>query len=143
MSRRPLGRQVFVDASALIALVNEDDALHERARAVEQALEESGAHLVLSDGILSEFLAYTSNPPRLRAASIAAADAIMASSQVTIIPATRRAFLKAFDLYRSRPDKEWSLVDCSSVLICQERGIRRVFASDRHFRQAGFDILLP
>jgi hypothetical protein len=137
-----VGREVFLDASALLALVDSRDALYARACEIEQGLARNETHLVLSDAVLLEFLSLTSPRP-LRAAGIASIDAFFASPRVTIIPATRRAFLRAFDLYRSRPDKEWSLVDCSSILICQERAIRRVFTSDRHFRQAGFDILLP
>jgi uncharacterized protein len=134
--------EVFVDSAALIAMIDSRDALHDRARVVERRFAESDVRMVMSDAVLSEFLSLTSPRP-LRAAGIAAVDAYMNSPRFTVVPATRRAFLRAVDLYRSRPDKEWSLVDCSSILICQERGIRRVFTSDRHFRQAGFDILLP
>ncbi len=143
MNRRTVGREVFVDASAIIALVDSDDALHQVARQTAISLEEAEAHLVLSDAVLSEFLAYCSSPPKLRKSALATVDVFMGSSSATVLPASRKAFVSSLDLYRSRPDKQWSLVDCSSILICQERGIRRVFTHDRHFRQAGFDILLP
>jgi len=37
-----------------------------------------------------------------------------------------------------RPDKEWSLVDCSSMVVMARRGIAEAFTSDHHFEQAGF-----
>ena len=52
-------------------------------------------------------------------------------------------FVDTFEFYRHRPDKAWSLVDCSSIQICGERGIRHVFTRDRHFTQAGLALLLP
>jgi predicted nucleic acid-binding protein len=44
--------------------------------------------------------------------------------------------------YKDRSDKYWSLVDCISMIICDERKIYRVFTTDRNFQQAGFEILL-
>lgn len=34
--------------------------------------------------------------------------------------------------------KEWGLTDCISMVVMQERGVVRAFASDHHFEQAGF-----
>ena len=45
---------------------------------------------------------------------------------------------QALDLYASRKDKEWGLVDCSSFVIMQERGITEALAHDHHFVQEGF-----
>ena len=39
-------------------------------------------------------------------------------------------------------DKEWGLVDCSSIIVAREREITEVFSTDRHFKQASFTILL-
>jgi uncharacterized protein len=64
------------------------------------------------------------------------------SSRTTVVSAERTEWDRAFELYASRMDKDWSLVDCSSILICGLMGISRVFTSDRHFQQAGLEILL-
>jgi len=45
-------------------------------------------------------------------------------------------------LYRSRLDKEWSLTDCTSIVVAQKERIEQVFSSDHHFEQAGFVKLL-
>jgi predicted nucleic acid-binding protein len=39
-------------------------------------------------------------------------------------------------------DKEWTLTDCSSILVMRERGLTDVLSADRHFEQAGFHALL-
>jgi predicted nucleic acid-binding protein len=59
-----------------------------------------------------------------------------------VIPASRRVFQDALDLFGSRPDKEWSLTDCTSFVIMDEYGIAEALTSRHHFEQAGFTILL-
>ena len=43
---------------------------------------------------------------------------------------------------RRRLDKEWSITDCASFLVMQERGITEALTSDRHFEQTGYIALL-
>jgi uncharacterized protein len=42
----------------------------------------------------------------------------------------------------SRPDKDYSLVDCSSFVIMERMGLTEALTNDRHFEQAGFVRLL-
>jgi len=39
-------------------------------------------------------------------------------------------------------DKEWSLIDCISIIIAEEFRITDIFSNDHHFEQAGFNILM-
>jgi predicted nucleic acid-binding protein len=39
-------------------------------------------------------------------------------------------------------DKEYSLTDCLSMRIMEQRGIEEVLTADQHFAQAGFRPLL-
>ena len=55
---------------------------------------------------------------------------------------TAELFDEGFDLYCRRPDKDWSLTDCVSFVVMQQRGLREAFTADRHFEQAGFVALL-
>jgi predicted nucleic acid-binding protein len=45
-------------------------------------------------------------------------------------------------LWESRPDKEWSLVDCASFLVMQQKGLTEALTTDHHFEQSGFVRLL-
>lgn len=38
--------------------------------------------------------------------------------------------------------KHWSLTDCISFVVMQQRGIRQALTFDRHFEQAGYEALL-
>lgn len=46
------------------------------------------------------------------------------------------------ELFESRTDKDWGLVDCTSFVIMTEQRINDAFTEDQHFVQAGFRKLL-
>ena len=58
----------------------------------------------------------------------------------------RRQSHQTFDaglaLYKARPDKGYSLVDCISMETMRREGITEVLTHDAHFTQEGFTILL-
>jgi len=58
------------------------------------------------------------------------------------VPVTAQSWTAAFELYGSRADKAWSLVDWTSILLCRSRGIGRVLTQDHHFVPAGLTVLL-
>jgi uncharacterized protein len=49
---------------------------------------------------------------------------------------------KGIELHRGRLDKLWSLTDCVSFVVMEQRGIQQALAFDHHFEQAGFEALL-
>ena len=61
---------------------------------------------------------------------------------VEVVELTSAFFNSALVRYASRPDQRWSLVDCSSFVLMEERGIRDALAYDVDFVQAGFNALL-
>ncbi|HEX4053319.1 MAG TPA: PIN domain-containing protein [Tepidisphaeraceae bacterium] len=60
----------------------------------------------------------------------------------TILTASSDLLNRGVALYHDRLDKTWSLTDCISFEIMRERGITDALTADRHFEQAGFNILL-
>ncbi len=48
----------------------------------------------------------------------------------------------AVQLYRTRPDKSWSLTDCLSFLVMERRQLTQALTTDRHFEQAGLKALM-
>ena len=44
---------------------------------------------------------------------------------------------RAWTLLEARPDKVWSLVDASSIIIMKDFGIREALSTDRCFSQEG------
>jgi predicted nucleic acid-binding protein len=111
----------FVDAGHWIALLNSDDALHRRARRLNDRLR---GRLVTTEAVLAEVGQVRANP------------------NVEIVPVDAALFARAVALYTARPDKDWGLTDCISFVVMQERGITEALAADVHFVQAGFRALL-
>jgi predicted nucleic acid-binding protein len=56
---------------------------------------------------------------------------------------TSAGFLDALSFYESRLDKEFSLVDCRSMLAMKSLGLTEVLSNDHHFSQEGFAVLFP
>jgi predicted nucleic acid-binding protein len=132
---------VFVDTAALIALSLRGDRWHAQAKRVQQELVSTRTPLITSDWVLLEYLNAASRP-EMREAASRVVRRIEASHHYEIVPGTRELWTRSFELFESRPDKAWSLVDCGSILLCQERSIERVWTSDHHLTQAGLQILL-
>ncbi len=61
---------------------------------------------------------------------------------IEIVPQTDAQFRAAVERYSARPDQRWSLTDCASFLVMEERGIPEALAYDWDFEQAGFTALL-
>lgn len=59
-----------------------------------------------------------------------------------VLTASQDLFDKAVTLFTERPDKGWSLTDCTSFVAMQEHNLTDALTSDRHFQQAGFTALL-
>jgi predicted nucleic acid-binding protein len=59
-----------------------------------------------------------------------------------IVPPTEGLFREGIALYGRRPDKNWSLSDCISFVVMQQKNMTDALTGDHHFEQAGFKILL-
>ena len=59
-----------------------------------------------------------------------------------VIPVSSDLLMRAKALFASRPDKAWSLTDCTSFIIMQEHRLTEALTTDHHFTQAGFHALL-
>lgn len=69
-------------------------------------------------------------------------DALLSWDRLEVVHVDRDLATGAWTLLKDRADKHWSLVDCASFVIMQQRGLGQALTSDRHFEQAGFDRLL-
>ena len=96
--------------------------------------------VVTHDAVLTEVLTYFADEgASLRGIAV---EAVRRALRIyNVVPAERSLFLRALSLYESRPDKEYSLVDCMSMVVMEERGIQHVLTNDHHFTQAGFTVV--
>ena len=61
---------------------------------------------------------------------------------VQIVPFAADTVAAAVRIYEARHDKDWSLTDCMSFLVMQQRQVSRALTTDHHFSQAGFQAVL-
>jgi uncharacterized protein len=100
-------------------------------------------HLVTTGFVLAELTALLTRPLRMpKVQQIQLLDALRADSLLEIVPIDPLFEAAAWQLWESRLDKEWSLVDCSSFVVMQKRGLTEALTTDHHFEQAGFIRLL-
>lgn len=134
-------KPIFVDTSALIALGNKKDSFHQEAIQVRNQLKSQNRNFITTNAIFLEF-GNAFSGIYLKPLAISLIKAIKMSQKWESLLIDELIFERAFTLYQKMNDKEWGLVDCSSIIIAKERGITEIFSTDRHFKQAGFTILL-
>ncbi len=130
--------RVFADTYFYLAILSPSDSAHERAIELSMELRASTVTTAWVLAEVADALARQSDRQRF----ISLFDRLRANSNVTIVPATVDHFSRGVELYRQRPDKDWSLTDCISFETMNELGLTDALTGDHHFEQAGFHILL-
>jgi predicted nucleic acid-binding protein len=129
---------IFVDTGYLLAVLNPRDELFERAQLWAASVHEP---LITTEYVVWEMVNSLSAPVD-RAKSHAAVAEIRSSRSWELVYATPELLSEGLLLHERRVDKHWSLTDCISFLLMEQRGLRLALAFDHHFEQAGFEALL-
>ena len=128
----------LVDTWYLIAALAPDDQHHLNAERIARRLQ--GVALVSHDAVFHELLAYfCEDGRRMRQLAVDSVRRFRRGSLV--LESNRDLFDRALVLYESRADKEYSLVDCMSMVVMRDRGITHVLTNDHHFSQEGFTLV--
>jgi predicted nucleic acid-binding protein len=125
---------VFVDTSAVYALLDAGDSNHERAlRATDRLL---GEDLVTHSYVVVELVSLVHR--RLGAdAAARLIDELLPAIDITDVDATLRA--RALAAFRASTGSAVSLVDRTSFEFMRQRGIRRAWAMDSDFATEGYE----
>jgi len=134
-------RAVFADANYWVALLNPKEELHPDAKRVSEEL--GPCRIVTSEFVLLEMLKLLAAPRlRLKGIALRLIEDMRADPNMEVVPASSALFQKACKTYGQREDKKWDAIDCSSLVIMQERDISEALTYDKHFEQMGFRALL-
>ena len=118
---------LFADPFYWIALADFADSAHQRALAL--TAERASSRIITTDEVLTEYLTFFSTAPEpLRREAAESVVGILASSVIRVIPQSRGSFLAGLQLYRARPDKGYSLVDCISMQAMRKEGLTEVLS---------------
>jgi predicted nucleic acid-binding protein len=128
----------FVDTGYLLALCEDRDALHLRAVAWSAFI--TGPVVTTAYVLLETVNALSNEPARPKVHGLL--HHIRSSSGYEIVSAEDALFEAGLRLHKQRTYKNWSLTDCISFLVMNERGVKDALTHDHHFEQAGYNALL-
>ena len=134
---------LFADTAGWGHLLDPTQAYHSLAASIYRRARHQGRKVITTNYVIVELVALLSSPLRVpRPAVIALIEGLKSSPYVEVVHVDAKLDEAAWQLLKSRQDKEWSLVDCASFVVMQQRGIFEALTSDHHFEQAGFVRLL-
>ena len=131
--------RLFLDTAFIQALLNPNDEYHPQAKQLLPRVR-SASEVWLTEAILVEVGNALSRLNRNGAAQFI--QQCYRTDNIRVVSVDTALLTQALDLYQSRPDKDWGLTDCISFVVMQQQDLVDVVTSDRHFRQAGFQILM-
>src|SRR5262249_319464 len=135
--------EVFADTSGWASGYVPSQPFHAAALGYFRRCRGGGLRVVTTNYVLAELTAVLTSPLHVpRVQQIAKLQLIRPAHWVTTIHLDPALDDEAWNLWKTRPDKEWSLVDCASFVVMQRRGITDALTTDHHFEQAGFVRLL-
>ena len=130
--------EVFVDTSALFALLVETDENHEAARTAVPSLRDQDASLVTSSFVVLETVTLLQSRIGVAAVRIFYRD---------LLPLLKVAWIDEDLLHRAMSAllassrRRISITDWSSITLMRERGIVHAFAFDEDFAMQGFELV--
>lgn len=136
--------RVFIDTSGWACVFDRRQPQHQKAVDEFQNMRQNRDTVVTSNYVIGELVSLLQSPLRVpRSQIIHIIDTIQSTPYIDVIHMEERTHNRAWNLYKTRLDKHWSLVDCASFVLMQEHDIQRSLTTDHHFEQAGFVRLLP
>jgi predicted nucleic acid-binding protein len=130
-------RGVLWDSSAILALLDADDAAHARAVAVLDRIAAAARPSFITNYVEAETHALL-----LRKLGRTLAREWLLSGNLPVVRVLPHEEQRAKAILARHADKDWSLCDAISFAVLESRGARTAFTFDHHFRQYGrFEIL--
>ena len=125
---------IFIDTSALYALMDADDRNHERARDAWAQWLDQPIQFLTSNYVLLESLALIQHRLGIQAAR-QFNEELMPVLRVHWIDAELHA--TALKMVLAIGQRDLSLVDCTNIELMRRLGHRTIFAFDRHYPEQG------
>jgi predicted nucleic acid-binding protein len=136
-------KDCFVDTSGWAEFTDHTLPFHFQALAACRTAVGQGGRLVTTNLVLIELTALLTSPLRVsRPRQIQLLGDLQADPRIEVVPIDTQLEAAAWALWKSRTDKDWSLVDCASFVVMGQRGLVEAVTTDHHFEQAGFVRLL-
>ena len=132
-----MANEIFVDASAWIALADKDDNHHKAAAEVYPAILKKYRRLVTTNLVVAETHAALRGDLGYQVA-MTFLEGVRTSPRIERVVSTQVLEQEAEQILRSYDDQDFSIADAVSFALMKARGIKDAFAFDKHFATAGF-----
>ena len=133
--------EIFVDASAWVALADKDDAYHKRAASIYPQLLKIGKDLVTSNLVIAE--TYIIILKELgHEAALKFLEGLKTSPRILKVYSNEDIEAEAMSLLKKYADQDFSYTDAVSFVIMKREKIRKAFSFDKHFLTIGF-LMVP
>ena len=129
---------IFIDTSAILAVLDADDQYHAKADEVWQDILSSREDLTTTNYVLVETFALVQRRLGWEAVKIFQEDLVPALEIEWVTEASHRT---AVDMLFLLSHRQLSLVDCISFAIMRNVGLRKAFTFDSHFKEQGFETI--
>jgi predicted nucleic acid-binding protein len=130
-------RAVLWDSSAILALLDADDADHHKAVEVARAIAAERRPSFVTNYVEAEAHALL-----VRKLGRTLARAWLLTGGLPVLPALPVEEQRAKEILARHTDKDWTLCDAISFAVLDARRVSRAFSFDQHFRQYGrFQVL--
>ena len=135
-------KHLFVDTSGWACYFDRAQPAHHDAFTFVRLCLANQTRLVTTNYIIAELVALLHKLGRPRAEYVSLIDELLTTPEVEVVHIDPTLHRRGWALLSERIDKPWSLVDCVSFVILQDRGLTEALTTDHHFEQAGFSRLL-
>jgi len=134
---------IFADTSGWGHLVDKSQPYHLQAASLYRSHRNNGGRIITTNYIVNELVSLMTSPLRIpRSAIISFVESIKSSPFIEVVHIHEILDQSAWQILKQYSDKEWSLTDCASFALMKQYGISNAFASDHHFEQFGFRLML-
>lgn len=127
---------VFVDTSAIAAVMNKTDQHHQAAIRAYTRIVKEGYSAVLTNYVIAETHALLLNTTHNIGLGLQWLNDV-AYIDFTVVRPSKDEEEKALQLLNRYQDKQWSFVDAVSFVIMEKFNIPHYFSFDDDFRQTG------
>ncbi len=134
------GSKVYVDTSALVALLIENDHANRVARHALRQLATEGVDLITSSFVVQETSSLLQTQFGLAPVRVLHEQLL---PKVSVVWVDHDGYLRAISTLLAANRRRVSLTDWCGFDIMRARSIKRAFAFDRHFEQQGFELIPP
>lgn len=133
---------LFVDTSGWVCAAIESEPFHAAAGTILQEARRRHRGIITTSYVISEMVPLLQRIGVSRPSILQLVEMVRTSADITVIHVDEQLDEDGWQLLKSRPDKDWSLVDATSFKLMEQVGMREALTTDRHFEQAGFARLL-